>query len=613
MADANPQLPQAAPSPVTESAAPPRLPEASMPKLRLWPGVVIVALQWLLLLVPSVFNFLQGQFDSLPDWMDLKPLALFGILIWTPIGTILAVTIWWLFASRLRWADRGLILFACAAAGVAMWLFRDPTIGLMAVIFYALPVVTTAWVGWLLITPFLRWRFRRLGLLVMFLLGWGYFDLVRFEGVWGGFSAEFAYRWQPTAEQQYLAEAVPTSIPVPTATLVTLGPGDWPGFRGPNRDNRLTGVRIATDWKAHPPKLLWRHRVGPGWSSFAVVGSRAYTQEQHGPEELVVCYEVITGERLWVHTDDARFSEDIGGPGPRATPTFHEGRIYTQGAAGRLNCLDAATGQVIWSRDIVADSGAKVPTWGYAASPLVAEGIVTVFAGAPDGKSVLGYHAASGELAWSAGEGQYSYCSTQRARLGGVEQLLFASDTGVTAFHPTDGKVLWKYDWPLEDTMARIVQPALLSETDLLIGSPFGKGTRRVRVKREADRWSDQKIWESLAINPYFNDFVIQGNHLYGFEGTFFTCISLEDGKRRWKERGYGTGQVLLLADQNLLLVLSEKGEVALVEANPERRKEVARLQAITGKTWNHPVLAHGKLLVRNGEEAACFQVESGN
>jgi hypothetical protein len=197
--------------------------------------------------------------------------------------------------------------------------------------------------------------------------------------------------------------------------------------------------------------------------------------------------------------------------------------------------------------------------------------------------------------------------------LGGVEQLLFASDTGVTAFHPTDGKVLWKYDWPLEDMTPRIVQPALLGETDLLIGSPFGKGTRRVRVKREADRWSDQKIWESLAINPYFNDFVIQGNHLYGFEGTFFTCVSLEDGKRKWKERGYGTGQVLLLADQNLLLVLSDKGEVALVEANPERRKEVARFQAITGKTWNHPVLAHGKLLVRNGEEAACFQVESGN
>jgi outer membrane protein assembly factor BamB len=575
--------------------------------------VLIVAFQWLLLLVPSALAFLEGIFDPLPSWMDLGLVARFSILIWTPVGTFLALAIWWLFASRLRWADRGLVLFACVAAGVAMWLFRDPTLAVMGIVLFALPVVTTAWVVWLVVTPFLRWRFRRLGLLVVFLLGWGYFDLVRFEGVTGSFKAEFAYRWQPTAEQQYLAESASTNIPVPTATLLTLEPGDWPGFRGPNRDSRLTGVRIATDWKTHPPRLLWRHRVGPGWSSFAVVGTRAYTQEQHGSNELVVCYDVNTGNRIWVHSDAARFSEDIGGPGPRATPTFHEGRIYAQGAAGHLNCLDAATGQVVWSRDIVADSGAKVPQWGYAASPLVADKVVTVFAGAADGKSVLGYQASTGELAWSAGEGQYSYASTQLTRLGGVEQVLFASDTGVTAFQPADGKVVWKYDWPLETMMARIVQPALLGETDLLIGSPFGKGTRRVRFKRDADRWSDQRIWESPAISPYFNDFVIQANHLYGFEGSFFTCVGLEDGKRRWKERGYGNGQVLLLTDQNLLLVLSEKGEVALVEANPERRTEVARFQAITGKTWNHPVLAHNKLLVRNGEEAACFQLDSGN
>src|SRR5262249_19075967 len=158
---------------------------------------------------------------------------------------------------------------------------------------------------------------------------------------------------------------------------------------------------------------VWRHRVGPGWSSFAVVGNRLYTQEQRGQDEAVVCYDADTGNELWVHRDAARFSEVVAGPGPRATPTFHQGQLYAQGAAGRLKCLDAATGRVLWSRAVIADSGAKLPQWGFAASPLVVRGVVTVFAGAPGGKSVLGYNAASGELAWSAGEGQFSYCSTQ--------------------------------------------------------------------------------------------------------------------------------------------------------------------------------------------------------
>src|SRR5205814_9602292 len=203
------------------------------------------------------------------------------------------------------------------------------------------------------------------------------------------------------------------------------------------------------DWQQHPPQLLWRHRVGPGWSSFAVVGTRLYTQEQRGEDEVVVCYDTDSGAELWVHQDSARFTEVVAGPGPRATPTFHDGKLYALGAAGRLNCLDAATGRALWSRDIVADSGAKVPQWGFAASPLVAAGVVTVFAGGPEGKSVLGYDAGTGDVAWSAGMGEFSYCSTQLSRLAGVDQLLVSTEKGVTAFDPSPGTVLWQHDWPL--------------------------------------------------------------------------------------------------------------------------------------------------------------------
>ncbi|HEV3118693.1 MAG TPA: PQQ-binding-like beta-propeller repeat protein, partial [Gemmataceae bacterium] len=513
MSDATPQLPRAAQAPEgqpTPAKTEPAPPQERRP--RLVPAVVIVAFQWLFLAIPSVITLLQGRFDTLPSWIDLPPIAQFVIIMWTPVVTLIAILVWWLFASRLRWSDRGLGLLAFGLTGGAMWFLRHPTFGLMPIILYALPVITTAWVGWLLVTPFLGWRVRRAGLLVVFVLTWGYFDLIRFDGVTGGFSAELTYRWKPTAEEQYKAESPSTTSLAETTALLSLQPGDWPGFRGPNRDNRVTGVRLATDWKEHPPRLLWRHRIGPGWSSFAVVGTRLYTQEQLESDERIICSDTSTGAPLWVHADPTRFSEEIGGPGPRATPTFHEGKIYAQGASGLLNCLDAATGKVFWTRDILKDSGATLPMWGYAASPLVVQGMVVAFAGAPDGKALLGYHASSGKPAWSAGEGQNSYCSPQLARLSGIEQVLIATDAGVTSFDPATGKVLWKYSWPLEG-MARIVQPALLGN-DVVIGSPFGKGTRRVRLDLSANSWKDQQLWETFAINPYFNDFVIHKGHL---------------------------------------------------------------------------------------------------
>jgi outer membrane protein assembly factor BamB len=571
-------------------------------RLRLWPGVILVALLWFLLTVPG--------------WLAPATKIQFFSMFLGPIAVAAAVTGWWLFASRLRWADRLLGLFAFAAVGAVTYLFWHSSLteaggrGLFILMIYVLPVVTTAWVGWLLVTPFLRWPVRRGGLLVVFLLAWGLFTLVRYDGVYGSMLPTFYFRWTLTPEEKALAEIAARGPGKAQADQVmALQPGDWPGFRGPDRDGRRTGIRIATDWQQYPPREVWRHRVGPGWSSFAVADNRLYTQEQRGKDEVVVCYDAGSGVQLWAHQDAVRFKEAMAGVGPRATPTFHEGKIYALGATGRLNCLDAATGRAVWSRDVVADSGAKVPQWGFASSPLVAQGVVTVFAGGPDGKSVLGYHASSGELAWSAGEGQFSYGSPQLARLSGVEQLLIATDAGLTAFNPARGTILWRYDWPLEGGMARVVQPTLLDDGDVLLGTGFGLGTRRIRVTRAGDGWATREVWATRAIKPYFNDLVVHGGHLYGFDGPFLTCVSLEDGKGKWRERGYGNGQVLLLADQGLLLVLSEQGEVALVEASPYGHKERGRFQAIEGKTWNHPVVAHGKLYVRNGEEAACYQL----
>ena len=345
-----------------------------------------------------------------------------------------------------------------------------------------------------------------------------------------------------------------------------------------------------------------------------MVGDRLFTQEQRGDDEYVVCYDATTGVEVWAHHDATRFSELVAGPGPRATPTFHAGRLYSFGASGHLNCLDAASGKRLWWRDIVADSGAAVPQWGYASSPLVAQGVVVVFAGAPNGKTVVAYEEEKGEPAWTASvgpaseKGSLSYCSPQLAAVDGLEQILLATDAGLSAFEPAGGKELWHYSWPVAG-VARIVQPALVGDGDLLIGTGMGNGTRRIHVRRNGDDWLTEEQWTSRKIRPYFNDFVVHNDYLYGFDLGKFVCVSLKDGSETWQARGYGNGQVLLLADQELLLILSEEGDVALVSARPEKREELCKFKAVEGKTWNHPVIAHGKLFVRNGEEIACFRI----
>lgn len=605
----------AAPLTSAAAAAMPSQEFAASSKLRVWPAVAIVALQWIVIKGAAL-------------WAVEAPMLQFMAMMWGPIAAALGLTVWWLFASRLPWRERWIGLAAFVATGAIAYPLLHKSISGMAIVVFALPVLTSVWAGWLLVTPFLKWPARRWGLILGFVLAWAYFTTLRFDGLDGSMGATIAFRWVPTLEAKFLATLGDSPAPaksIETASTdeaLTLGPGDWPAFRGPDRDGRLPGVRIATDWRDNPPREAWRRKVGPGWSSFAVVGHRLYTQEQYAEEEAVKCYDVNTGDELWSHRDGERFEEPLAGPGPRATPTFHGGMIFALGAKGRLNCLNAVTGKVVWSRDIKSDTGDKkppVPMWGFSSSPLVAAGIVTVCGGGPDNKSVLAYDAATGEPKWAAGEGQFSYGSTQLSKLGGVEQVLIATDRGLSAFDPASGKILWTGGSALQTGMARCIQPAVVGDSDVLLGTGFGIGTERVHVSQSGDGWTATDVWKEpiRTIRPYFNDLVVHGDHVYGFDSNFFTCVSLSDGKKKWKSRGnedgqahgYGCGQVLLLSDQDLLVILTETGEVALVEAKPGRHIELARIKAVEGKTWNHPVIAHGKLFVRNGEEAACFEV----
>ena len=345
---------------------------------------------------------------------------------------------------------------------------------------------------------------------------------------------------------------------------------------------------------------MWRRPVGPGWSSFAVDGDLFYTQEQRGENEVVACYKVSTGEPVWSHRDSARFFESNAGAGPRATPTVERGRLYTFGATGILNVLDAKTGAVVWTRNVASDTNTQVPFWGFSSSPLVMNGLVIVAASG----QLVAYDAANGNRRWLGPNAGGSYSSPHVVAVDNVTQILLMSNAGITSVSPTDGKQLWQHAWAGNS----IVQPGLNNDGNLIITSQEN-GARRLALAHDASGWTATQRWTSNALKPYFNDFVIHKGHAFGFDGRILACIDLKDGQRKWKGGRYGNGQLVLLADQDLLLVLSEDGELALVRATPEQFTEIAKLPAIQGKTWNHPVLVRDVLLVRNSEEMAAFRL----
>jgi outer membrane protein assembly factor BamB len=565
------------------------------------------------------------------------------------LGTAVAVVLWWLLFSRARWLDRVGAIVLMIAGLSATWLLRHESMGPAWLFAYAVPILCLAFVAWAVSSRRLADRPRRATMAAVILLSCGAWTLVRMEGISGDHVIKFNWRWTKNAEERLVAQPpadvrrkpiapgvpdnsdatqkAPTTPKSSPPTPSTVAPTErsapserggtraevpaiserafrrveWPGFRGPERDGILRGVRIETNWSASPPAELWRRPIGPGWSSFAVGGDHLYTQEQRGTDEVVSCYNTSTGAPVWTHRDATRFFEANGGAGPRGTPTLSRGHVYTLGATGIVNALDDANGAVVWSRSAASDTGAEIPTWGFSSSPLVVGDIVIVAAGG----RLVGYDAATGNPRWFAKTGGGSYSSPHLMTIGGVTQVLMVSGVGATSITPADGRQLWQYPWE----GFPIVQPALTADGDVLIVAGSDSGTRRVAVAHGSGGWAAEERWTSNGLKPYFNDFVVHKGHAFGFDARILACIDLKDGARKWKGGRYGSGQLVLLSDQDLLLVLSEEGELALVNATPDQFTEIARFKAIEGKTWNHPVLIGNLLLVRNGEEMAAFRL----
>lgn len=515
---------------------------------------------------------------------------------------------------RRWWLPLGVLVASGTAALVLEWSEFWARAVLIRVIVLAAAALVVGW--WVLLdgSP-ARVKGRRF---VGVVLGGAVLALVlprlfRIEGSADGSAVpKVVWRWAASASPGPLPERVgrPTDAATAGALPELAGLADFPGFLGEGRAGVLPGPPLATDWEREPPEERWRIPVGKGWSGFAVSAAErlALTQEQRGAEECVTAYDLATGRLAWVRANKALFSESMGGDGPRATPTLADDVAFVQGATGRLECLRVADGSVVWSRDILADHDLANLEYGKANSPLVVDDLVVVTGGDAGRDSLIACRRDTGETVWTGGDDRAAYSSPEVAVLGGVRQIVVVNAESASGHDPADGRTLWRFAWP--GKFPKVAQPRFPGDDHVLLSASYGAGTFLVAVgplDGPTGRQDVREVWRSNRLKTKFSSAIVRDGFAYGLDEGSFACVDLADGRRLWKEARYGYGQNLLVGD--LFLIQAERGPVILARADPDSLEEVARLPALSAKTWNPPALAGRFLLVRNDREAACYQL----
>ena len=407
------------------------------------------------------------------------------------------------------------------------------------------------------------------------------------------------------AEAQPSAGLENSSTRAVNTTSVGASAVDWPDFRGPKRDSRYAGA-IRTDWPEEGLPLLWRQPSGGGYASFVVTGGLIFTIEQRRQQEAAVAYDLETGREAWIQSWDANFQESMGGDGPRATPTWDEGRLYVLGATGELYCLEAKSGRTLWNLNILSENGAKNLTWGMSATPLVLDEKLIVLPGGGSGRSVVAYNKVTGKPIWKSLSDKQAYTAPIHAKLAGMKQIVIISAKRVAGLQFSDGALLWEHPWVTQYDV-NAAEPILVDENRIFISSGYGHGAALLKITPANGVFKVSTVWENNRMKNKFNGSVLEEGYIYGLDEGILACIDVETGERKWKGGRYGYGQILLASGR--LIVLTEQGDLVLVEATPEVHRELARFSAIEGKTWNYPAIADGRLLVRNTAEMACFDL----
>jgi outer membrane protein assembly factor BamB len=480
-------------------------------------------------------------------------------------------------------------------------------------------------------TPWYRSRAGLIGLLCIVVLAAGCFYLFRtwrnssnHEGQYTALEQHRAQQQaqaasgnaQPAAAPNAAPQAAPGASPAangqPANTGATAETASahatknyWTNFRGPNLDGRYDEMAVVTSWPAPGLTPIWKQPIGVGYGSFTVADGRAYTLEQRRRQEVVAAYDFATGRELWTQGWNAEYTDSTG-DGPRTTPTWDEGRLYALGATGELRCLDAKTGAVIWGKNILNDNQAGNLQWAMAASPLVVDDKVIVLPGGTANKSVVAYNKMTGAPVWKSQSDTAAYVSPMLVTLAGRRQILVVSANRVFGLAPEDGALLWSQSWDT-DMGINVSQPIVVDKNRFFISSGYGKGAALVELSGSGKSFNARTVWENINMKNKFNSSVLHQGYVYGLDEGILTCVDVNTGERKWKGGRYGYGQVLVASGN--LIVMSDKGELALVRATPDQYSELARFQALEGQTWNYPAIAGGRLLVRNASQMAAYNI----
>jgi outer membrane protein assembly factor BamB len=427
----------------------------------------------------------------------------------------------------------------------------------------------------------------------------------------GGAGAYFYIHRARFAADPALAAELARSEPVEEPAAPDTG--DWPQWRGPRRDGTSPETGLLAAWPADGPKVLWKRPCGEGYSSLAVAGGRLFTLEMTDDGEAVVCWDAASGKDVWRVPYAAKYRSDQGG-GPRSTPTVDGGRVYAVGGTGVFHCLDAATGKVEWRHDLLEDFGAKNLQWGVSYSPLVEGDLVFTNPGAPGGNSVAAFDKHDGRLVWKKLDDAAGYSSPIAVTAAGVPQVVFFTGEALVGLSPADGTLYWRFPW-VTSFGVNAATPLAFRARDgdrvndyLFISSGYDKGCALLKLVAGSGAVPDVKtVYTGNQMRNHFSSPVRSGGYLYGFDDDRLACLDLRTGKVVWTQKGFQKGS-LLLADGHLI-VLGEKGDLALAEATPEGYREKARFRLTRRLCWSVPVLAGGRLYVRDQNDAYCLDL----
>ncbi len=385
---------------------------------------------------------------------------------------------------------------------------------------------------------------------------------------------------------------------------------EWPRWRGPNRDGVSSEADIVRVWPTAGPPVLWEQPVGVGYASFAVAAGRIVTTFQDGDSEAVVAYDADTGKERWRFRHPAHYRNNFG-DGPRATPTIDGDYIYSLGGTGVFHCLkaspDADAVERVWSLDLVKVFDARTPMWGFSHSPLIDGDRIYIMPGGPNGNSLAALDKKTGDILWKKHSDEASYASPIAATFADQKQILFLTGTRLIAVDPDSGNELWDYPWHVENN-ANIATPIVIGDY-VFISSGYNKGCAVLKIEKAGETWRPALVYTHRRMRNHFSSSVRHGDYLYGFDDSNLTCMNFRTGKVHWKERGFDKGSVVLVNDQ--LIIYGENGILALAGADPEAYMEKSRFVFTKdGRAcWSVPVLANGRLYVRDHKRLVCFDV----